>query len=62
MRFDPDDAVATIDDLLASKRYEWARTTLEGIRQTIEASGICTLRQREAIEHIILGRLKHDVG
>lgn len=50
-----------IDQLLATKTYEWARPTLEGIAETIVTTGNLTLRQKEAIEHIILGRLKHDV-
>ncbi|MDO8795389.1 MAG: hypothetical protein Q7J25_12290 [Vicinamibacterales bacterium] len=61
----PDDAATMLDQierLLATRRYEWARPTLEGLHRTITASGLVTLRQQEAVEHIILGRLKHDVG
>lgn len=47
--------------LLATKNYEWARSTLSGIAKTVTDSGILTPRQREAVDHIIIGRLKHDV-
>jgi len=48
------------ESLLATKNYEWCRETLEGIASTIRRTGTTTLRQREAIEHIIVGKLKHD--
>ena len=51
-----------ITELLATKKYEWARGILEGIRDTIERTGTVSLRQQEAVEHIMVGRLKHDVG
>lgn len=57
-----DTVVARIDELLATRHYEWARPTLEGIRDTIVTTGKVTLRQREAVEHIMVGRLKHDLG
>jgi hypothetical protein len=53
--------VDLIDRLLAGKNYDWCRDTLEGIRHTIDLTGRVTLRQREAIDHIMTGRLKHDV-
>lgn len=53
--------LARIDELLKTGSYEWARTTLIGIYATIERAGAVTLRQQEAVEHIMLGRLKHDV-
>ena len=56
-----DMVIARIDELLATKHYDWARRTLLGIRATISISGRVTLRQQEAVEHIIIGRLKHDV-
>jgi hypothetical protein len=59
---DAADYIDVIDQLLASKSYEWARPTLEGIRQTMAASGIATAKQRQAIDHVIIGRLKHDTG
>lgn len=52
--------VARIDELLGTRRYDWARDTLTGIRRTITESNTVTLRQQEAVEHIMLGRLKHD--
>jgi hypothetical protein len=58
----PEQVVARIDELLATRHYGWAQKTLEGIRGTILASGTVTLRQREAVEHIMVGRLKHDLG
>lgn len=50
-----------IDDHLATGQYDWARDTLEGIHETVERTGMATMRQQQAVEHIILGRLKHDV-
>ena len=55
-----DAALRLINDLLATRKYEWCRETLEGIAGTMRHTGQCTLRQQEAIEHIIVGRLKHD--
>jgi hypothetical protein len=57
----PDVMIARITELLATKRYDWARSTLEGIRATIQQNGRVTLRQQEAVEHVMIGRLKHDV-
>ncbi len=60
----PDDAftmLERIEELLLTGHYEWARRTLEGIAQTIDATDTVTIRQQEAVEHIIVGRLKHDV-
>jgi hypothetical protein len=51
-----------IERLLATKHYEWARPTLEGISETVTRTGVVTLRQREAIDHVMTGRLKHDLG
>lgn len=48
--------------LLATGDYDWARDTLEGIARTIVRSGEVTLRQRSAIDHVMLGRLRHDTG
>lgn len=62
MKDTPENVVARIEELLATKSYEWARPTLEGIKTTILQTGAVSLRQQEAVEHIILGRLKHDVG
>ena len=61
MRDSAETVIARIDELLATKSYEWARKALVGIRTTISDSGTVTLRQQEAVEHIIVGRLKHDV-
>jgi hypothetical protein len=58
----PETVIALIDDLLRTRCYEWARPTLVGIRTTIVQTGRVTLRQQEAVEHIITGRLKHDQG
>ena len=49
-----------IEDHLRTGKYEWARDTLEGIAATVTDTGVATVRQQEAVEHIILGRLKHD--
>jgi hypothetical protein len=51
-----------IDRLLATKDYEWARDTLTGIAETVQRTGRLTLRQKEAVDHVMVGRLKHDVG
>lgn len=59
---DADYYLDLINRLLASKDYDWARDTLEGIHNTMMATGICTPRQKAAVEHIMVGRLKHDVG
>lgn len=48
--------------LLATSHYDWARETLEGIAATIARSGKITMRQKQAIDHIMVGRLKHDIG
>lgn len=55
-----DELLETIESLLATKDYEWARDTLEGIASTVHTSQHVTTRQQEAVEHIIVGRLKHD--
>jgi hypothetical protein len=60
MPMSPDDLLALIDQHLATGDYDWARDTLEGIRSTVEDTNRVTLRQQEAVEHIIHGRLKHD--
>ena len=57
----PEVMMRRIDGLIATKKYEWARETLEGIRDTIGFTGKVTWRQEEAVTHIIIGRLKHDV-
>ncbi len=51
-----------ITRLLATGKYDWARATLEGIAATVRERGSITLKQREAVDHIMTGRLKHDVG
>ena len=50
----------TIERLLATPNYEWARETLEGIYRTVEHAGRASIAQEEAVTHIIVGRLKHD--
>ena len=62
MAEDPEYYIDLITRLLRGKHYDWARPTLTGIRDTIQNTGNVTLRQREAIDHIITGRLKHDTG
>jgi len=62
MTIDPHDLLARIEALLVSGNYEWARETLEGISRTVRETGRASLRQEEAVTHIIVGRLKHDVG
>ena len=59
---DNDYYIGLINNLLGTGSYEWCRPTLEGISETIARTGTVTLRQREAIDHIIAGRLKHDLG
>lgn len=58
----PDALLALIADHLATGKYDWARDTLEGIAATVEETNRVTLRQEEAVTHILTGRLKHDVG
>lgn len=53
--------LARIHELIATRQYDWALPTLEGIARRIRADGVVTLRQQEAITHIMIGRLKHDV-
>lgn len=53
--------VDLIGRLLATKDYEWARDTLSGIAETVQRLGMITARQKAAVEHIMVGRLKHDV-
>lgn len=57
----PDDLVDLIDRHLATRDYDWARDTLEGIRATVLDTQRVTLKQQQAVERIIVGRLKHDV-
>ena len=54
--------IERIRELLSTSKYEWARGTLEGIARKIRVSNCVTLRQQEAVEHIMIGRLKHDVN
>lgn len=56
----PETTLNRISELLSTGKYEWARGTLEGIYSTVEATGKVTLKRSEAVEHIIVGRLKHD--
>ena len=51
-----------ISRLLGTGMYEWARETLEGIHATVTRTGNLTPRQKQAIDHIMVGRLKHDIG
>jgi len=51
-----------INRLLGTRDYEWARDTLTGIATTIHATGRVSIRQKQAVDHIMVGRLKHDVG
>ena len=50
-----------IGRLLASRDYEWCRDTLEGICGTIDRTQRVTPNQKQAIDHLVVGRLKHDV-
>lgn len=61
MADDPGYYIDLIYRLLATKKYEWARGTLEGIASTIDRTDNVTLKQKEAIDHIMTGRLRHDV-
>ncbi len=58
---DPETMLDRIEELLSTGKYEWARETLEGIWQSIHDRGSVTLPQQEAVTHIMIGRLKHDV-
>lgn len=60
MTDDSETMLTRIEELVATGKYEWCRRTLRGIHRTIEESGVVTLRQQEAVEHIMLGRLRHD--
>jgi hypothetical protein len=53
--------IDVIDRHLATGKYDWCRETMTGIRATMVASGVVTPKQQQAVEHMILGRLKHDV-
>jgi hypothetical protein len=53
--------VALAQDLASRAEYAWARETLQGIATTIRQTERLTVKQQEAIEHIMVGRLKHDV-
>ena len=57
----PETMLVMIAELIQTKQYDWARPTLEGIADTIRRTGCVTLRQQEAVEHVMIGRLKHDV-
>lgn len=61
MPMTPSQLLDLIEDHLRTGKYDWARNTLEGIAATVEDTNRVTLKQKEAVEHIILGRLKHDV-
>lgn len=56
-----DALIDLIERHLATKDYNWARETLEGILHTVEQTNRVTRKQQQAVEHIIVGRLKHDV-
>ncbi len=60
MPMTPTQLLDLIEDHLRTGNYNWARDTLEGIAATVEETNRVTLRQQEAVEHIIVGRLKHD--
>jgi hypothetical protein len=49
-----------IGRLLSTRDYEWARDTLTGIAATLERTGQVTSKQKQAVDHIMVGRLKHD--
>jgi len=51
-----------INRLLATGKYEWARLTLSGIAITITNTKALSRKQKEAVDHIMAGRLKHDLG
>ena len=41
--------------------YRWCADKMDDIADTIERTGRLSPRQKQAIEHFILGRLKHDI-
>lgn len=59
---DPEYYGDLINRLLGSRKYEWCRPTLEGILNTITSTQVVTAKQKSALDHIMVGRLKHDVG
>jgi hypothetical protein len=44
--------LVAIDDLLSTGLYTWAWPTLNGIRETVERTGVVTGAQRRAVQHI----------
>jgi hypothetical protein len=54
--------VDLIDRLLKSGNYDWARETLEGISRNVCFNNRITRAQKSAIDHVMVGRLKHDTG
>lgn len=54
--------VDLINRLLATKQYDWARGTLEGIAADAERWKRITSPQKQAVDHIITGKLKHDAA
>lgn len=51
-----------IDRLLATGNYDWARDTLEGIQRNVRLKRRITRDQKSAIDHVMTGRLRHDLG
>jgi hypothetical protein len=54
--------VDLIGRLLASGNYDWARDTLEGISSNVCFNNRITRAQKAAIDHVMAGRLRHDLG
>ena len=44
-----------LDELILDNNYRWARTTLAGIRETVERTGTVSPRQHQAVKNIING-------
>lgn len=50
----------TIDDLLATGKYDWAEASLSGIRETVERYHRVTDGQRKAVANIEASRERAD--
>lgn len=49
---DADAFVTTLDEMLLGGGYEWAETTLEGIRDIVAKAARVTVGQRRAVDNI----------
>jgi len=49
---DWEDVLSQIEEMLDDPDYDFARDTLEGIKEWVEEREHCTVRQRTAVENI----------